>query len=327
MNIGLDIGYSATKTITGEGRRAQFPSAVGTPDEAHFSLNGNENIILEQPSRVQIGAGAILQSRFIHRREDRHWIESPEWYALAAAAWTELSTGTRVNLEVVTGLPVAFFSDKETVSARLLGRHTVQRQGRHAQTFEVTRCTVIPQPFGALLAETLDDRGRIVDRDLATGTVGIIDIGGKTTNLLSVNRLAEINQATDSVDVGAWDIVRALRDWLGTRYPGLEELRDHQVINAVVHRSVKYYGEIVDLSAIVTGTLEPMADQVIAQASQLWNGAATLDGIIVAGGGAILLGTYIQRAFRHARVADDPVFANALGFYRFCQRLSASNTA
>jgi plasmid segregation protein ParM len=323
MNIGLDIGYSAVKAVSGD-RRVTFPSAVGTPEKARFSLNGETNIILLQPDHVQVGEGAIRQSRFLHRREDRHWVESPEWYALFLATLTELSTATAADLRIVTGLPVAFYADRQVVRDRLLGEHKVQREGRHSQRFTVTDCAVIPQPFGALLAACLDDRGRIANPTLAAGAVGVIDVGGKTTNLLSVSRLTEVSPETDSVAVGAWDAVRAIRTWLADRYPGLEELRDHQVVDAIVTRQVKYYGEPVDLKAIVDETIEPLADQVVAAASQLWNGGATLDAILVTGGGGLLLGPYIVRHFRHARVVEDPVFANALGYWRLAQRRAAT---
>ena len=47
-------------------------------------------------------------------------------------------------------------------------------------------------------------------------------------------------------------------------------------------------------------------------------------GIVLAGGGALLIGPYIQAHFRHARVIDgDPVFANAEGYWKLAQRLSS----
>jgi plasmid segregation protein ParM len=322
MNVGLDVGYSAVKVISGN-RQVTFPSAVGTPDKARFSLDGNENtIVLTHPDHVQVGEGAVKQSRFLHRREDRNWTESDEWRSLFLAALTELTTANRVDLRLVTGLPVAFYADRQAVRDRLLGDHRVQRESRHAQALQVSDCRVIPQPFGALLSATLDGKGRIVDRELATGSVGVIDVGGKTTNLLSVNRLSEIGRETASVNVGAWEAVRSLREYLNVHHPGLDELRDHQVIDAVIARQVKYYGEPVDLAGAIDDVLEPLADQVLAEASQLWNGGATLDAILVGGGGAHLLGPYVCRHFRHARVVEDPVFANAVGFYRFAQRLA-----
>jgi plasmid segregation protein ParM len=220
----------------------------------------------------------------------------------------------------VTGLPVAFYGDKGKVRARVLGEHRVQRDGRKAQSLKVVDVRVIPQPFGALLAVALDDRGRIADKDLATGAVGVIDVGGKTTNLLSVNRLSEIGRETASVSIGVWDVARAVRAYLDDYCPDLE-LRDHQIIDAIIARQVKNYGESVDLGAVVDAALTPMAEQIIAEATQLWNGAAGLDAILVTGGGALLLGPPIKTHFRHARIVGDPVFANALGFWRLAQRL------
>jgi hypothetical protein len=323
MNVGLDLGYSAVKLVA-DGRRKTFASVVGTPELGRFSLDGQDKpIVLAGPERVLVGEGAMAQSRFVHRREDRAWIESAEYYHLFLAALTELTTATAVDLRLVTGLPVAFYGDKAPLRERLLGIHRVTREGCHAQTFKVIDCRVIPQPFGALLSAALDDRGRIADQGLATGSVGVIDVGGKTTNLLSVRRLAEIGRETESVSVGAWDVVRAVRSFLADRCPNLE-LRDHQVVESMVARQVRYYGELVDLGSVVDAALEPMASQVIAQATQLWNGGAGLDAILVAGGGALLLGPFLRAHFRHARVVADPVFANAEGYWKLAQRLGSS---
>jgi plasmid segregation protein ParM len=266
-----------------------------------------------------VGEEAIAQSRFVDRREDRAWIASDAYRRLILAGFTELTTATSCDLLVVTGLPVAFYADRDALRDRFLGQHRVTREGRRTQQFRVTECRVIPQPFGALLAEALNNQGKIVNQDLATGAVGVIDIGSKTTNLLSVNRLAEIGRETASVNVGAWDVARAVRSHLADHCPNLE-LRDHQIIDEIVARQVRYYGAPIDLGDMIDSTLEPMADQVIAQATQLWNGAAGLDTILVAGGSALLLGPYLGRAFPHVRVVDNPVFANALGYWRFAQR-------
>jgi len=319
MNVGLDVGYSAVKAVSGD-RRVTFPSVVGTPDKAHFSLDGNTAIVLTHPVNAMVGEEAIAQSRFLNRREDRGWVESDEWYALALASLTELTNATLADLVIVTGLPVTFYTDKTVVRDRLLGEHKVQRENRRAQSLRVSDCRVIPQPFGALLSATLDDGGRIVDQALATGAVGVIDVGGKTTNLLSVNRLSEIGRETSSVSVGAWDVVRAVKTWLADHCPDLD-LRDHQVADAIVARQVSYYGERIDIAPVVDAVITPLADQVIAEATQLWNGGAALDAILVSGGGALLLGSHIRQHFRHARAVDDPVFANALGFWRFAQYL------
>jgi len=323
MYTGIDIGYNATKAVT-ERRRATFPSVVGTPDRASFALNGNSEtaIVLVAPTHALIGEEAVNQSRFLNRREDRRWIESDEWLTLFHAALTELTSATAVDIDLVTGLPVAFYSDKVQVQERLLGEHRVQREGRRGQLLRVTNARVIPQPFGSLLAEVLDEHGQIQRPDLAHAAVGLIDIGGKTCNLLSVSRLSEIGRETASVNVGGWTLVRAVRQWLAQAYPGLDDLRDHQLAAAIQARSIRYYGEYVaDFATVVDDLAADLAGQILGEASHLWNGGATLDAIRLTGGGALLLGTHIQRHWPHAQVVAEPIYGNALGYWKLARRL------
>jgi plasmid segregation protein ParM len=165
----------------------------------------------------------------------------------------------------------------------------------------------------------LGNNGRVMNQELATGNVGVIDVGGKTTNLLSVTRLSEISRETVSIPLGAWDVVRAVKTWLAEHCPALN-LRDHQVVTAVTTKKVSYYGSPVDLTEIVDDTLAPMAEQVLSEATQLWNGAAGLNVILITGGGARLLGPRIAERFPHGVIVDSPIFGNALGYYKLSQR-------
>lgn len=322
-DAGIDIGYNGTKVKTHR-HLARFASIVGTPERSRFGVNGAaETILLTVPDDGTwlVGDEAIRQSRFAPRLEDRRWIESAEYYRLMLAAFTEAAGGS-ATLRVVTGLPVAFFEqDKERLRQRFEGKHTVQRAGRRAQTLTVETCRVIPQPFGALLGAAFDDRGRIADPALATGHVGVIDVGGKTTNLLSAHRLADIARETASVNSGAWDVVRAVREFLASECPDLD-LRDHEIVQAIRARQTNYYDDVVDLTDIVDEALAALTREVIAQASQLWNSGARLEAILVAGGGAHLVGPALQRHFRHARVVEEPVFANVTGYWKFARYLA-----
>jgi len=319
MNIGLDIGYNAVKAVT-DGRKIIFPSVIGTPEYSLIDLRENDKAIsMVFPSSALVGEEAIIHSRFIQRREDRSWIESDEYYTLFLAALTEIEAGTWASLRLVTGLPVAFYSDRNKLRDRLMGEHKAQRKGKPVQTFVVSECKVIPQPFGTLLASTLDDFGKVSEADLAKGTVGIIDIGGKSTNIFAVDRMAEISRKTASVNIGGWDIIRVIKTQILERFPELD-LRDHQIVDAVTARKLKYFGETVNLNTAIEEVVAPMADQVIAQVTQLWDRGASLDVILVTGGGALMLGDRLKQIFRHSKVVADPIFANALGFWKYAQR-------
>lgn len=324
MIIGLDIGYSHTKATNGR-NLLRFPSVVGSPERGRFALNGSDShIFVDIPGDGlrAVGEGAIRQSRFLSRREDRKWIESQQYRVLLLAALTGLTTATSPELTIITGLPVAYYDDRDSLRDRLLGDHRASREGNRAQLFRVTDCRVIPQPFGAILSMAMDQNGRIVDEALVGGQVGVIDIGGKTTNLLAVDKMAEVGIETTSVDTGAWDVVRVLRDFMARNYADRGEIRDHQIVDAIRAKGFRYFGQWIDISSAIQDALQPMAEVIVSQASQLWNGGGGLDAILISGGGAVLFGDRLTAHFRHARIVDDPVHANALGYYRFGQWLN-----
>ncbi len=322
MNIGIDIGYSHTKAVSGE-RRAYLASVTGSPEAGRFSLNGaSGDVLLLEPRHVLVGDGAVLQSRFADRAEDRGWFRRDVYADLFLAALTEVTEATAVDVVLVTGLPVAYYDDREALAERLAGEHLVHRAKRRAQRFTVRAVRVIPQPFGALLAVALNERGMVVDAELASGTVGVIDVGGKTTNLLSVRRMAEIGRETASVPAGLWDVARAVGRYLDDAAPGLH-LRDHEIMAAVQARRVTYFDQVLDLGEVVEDALARLGAQVIDQATQLWNGGGRLQAILVAGGGAHLLGERVRGHFRHARISADPVYANACGYWKLAQRVAS----
>ncbi len=326
MIAGIDIGYSHTKVAT-QGLGKRFPSICGNVERARFSLNGRDAgvMVLDIPGdgKWVVGEGAMRVSRFRPRHEDRNWIDSEAYLRYYLAALTELTTGTYAEVQVVTGLPVTYYEDRDKLVERLIGDFRVQREGRNWQKFRVHQVAVIPQPFGTLLREVLDDRGRIVNNELATGHIGVIDIGGKTTGYLSVDNLAEVPPETGSIDVGCWEALTLIRDTLNAKYPGLE-LEDYEVSSIVSNgATVRYYGETHDVSEVVADALSPLAERILAQATTLWNSGARFDAILVTGGGAALVGAAICERFPHARIVKDSAFANAQGYYRFAQRTYA----
>lgn len=322
MRIGLDIGYSSTKWLRGMGRGI-FPSVVGNLQEARFTVDrgvpSKSIVLFDGDGQWLVGDAAVLQSSLVARREDRAWIESAEYRRLWQAALSEVTAGSRVDLQIVTGLPVTYFSDRDVLRTRFLGELRVARQGRGTQRLTVRDLIVMPQPFGSLLGVCLDKNGRIVNRSIAEGRVGIMDVGGKTTGFLSVDKLQEIRRETHSIDVGCWQALRLIGEGIDRQWPGLG-LRDHEIAEAVRVGSVLYFGEAQDIGGIIEEAVAPLAAQVLATATQRWNGGARLDAVLVTGGGAHLVGVEIKKAFRHAQVLVDPVFANVTGFYRFAQR-------
>lgn len=324
MLISLDVGYSHTKAAI-DGKRVIFPSVVGEAHEVHFDpnlVNSDRYLDVEMAAgRWLVGETAMMQSGLGTRRQDRGWIESPEYLALALAAMTELTEATRVSVDLVTGLPIAYYADADALAHIFLGEHVVKRVGgRGVQRFQVERVTVLPQGFAAVLSVALDESGRVLRGPVAEGTIGLVDVGGHTVNLATFQALREIPRKTASVEAGTWIPLETMRRSINATYPGLE-LDGHEVSQAAIAGAVGYYGKAQDVAAIVQDALAPFARKVLGVCTELWGSAARLDAVLVAGGGAKIVAPVLRATFPHLQVVDDPQWANVRGYLRFGRRL------
>ena len=129
----------------------------------------------------------------------------------------------------------------------------------------------------------------------------------KQYNLLIGERTAEIIKTT-----------------IGNAYPDMDQLESVEVkgrdlvsgipkILAIDSEEIR-----VAISEQIDAIVETVKDALEQTPPEL--AADIVDtGIIMTGGGALLLGDRLKAHFPHARVVDDPVWANALGFWRFAQ--------
>jgi len=324
MDIGYDGGFYATKAVCGD-KRVTFPSFVTRPAESLFSLNGHTTMIVaSEHGRYLVGQEAVKKGVTGARKETAAWIQSPEYLALLFGALSELTEATQATINLVTGLPLADYQrDRAALRDRLLGVHQFVREGRRGQSLKVESVRVVPQAWGAVLALLIDDRGRIVRPELAKSKVAVLDVGGHTVNYLSVDGLSDIPSETQGTERGAWNVVRAVRDYLDVSHPGLNRMQDHAVMQAIVEGYTFDAGERVDLRPIVKPIIDDIGQEIVDTAAQYWGpGAATFRQVVVCGGGAYLWGEHVKRAFRQAAVLPEPEYANARGFHNFAANLS-----
>jgi len=322
MLAAIDVGYSHTKGAT-DGRREIFPSVLGEVQQAHLDLDlaeRNDYIQIEtERGAWLVGDAALEQSGAKTRRQDRRWIETPEYEALLLAAISQLTSATGVTIELVTGLPVSYFADRGKLTEELKGTHMVKVAGRRRQRLDIAHVVILPQGLAAVLSEALDERGKIRPGPVAEGAAGLIDVGGHTINVATFQELREIARQTTSIDAGAWGPLTEIGKRINAAFPG-QELRGHEVAEAVRSGTIRHYGETRDVSGIAEDVLRPFARQILAEATQVWGSAARLDVLLVAGGGAGLVGPALAAEFPHVRVLDNPQWSNVEGYLRFGRR-------
>jgi plasmid segregation protein ParM len=330
MYCGYDAGFHSVKLV-GNGHAVNFESFAARPASSMLDLSDNGKLIVES-ERIEgawmVGQHAVKMATRGHRQEVAQWINTPEYLALFYAALGQLSDASRFSVDLVTGLPILDFErDRERLRDLLLGDHRFSFQSRSNQFATVQSVRVVPQGWGGVLAMLFDARGKVQDADIATQKVGVIDVGGRTCNYLAVAGLSDLPSQNKGTDRGAWHVVRAVKAWLDTHYPGLSSLQDHEVMRAIIAGEIYHKGQRVDLAPVVCPIVSDIASEIVNTASQYWGqGAPTFRRVFNIGGGAYLFGPPILAAFGQATVPERPEFTNAQGYHNFGAYLSKNGS-
>jgi plasmid segregation protein ParM len=322
MILSIDIGYGYTKGVGPDNLHFSFPSVIGTAEDIRFAADlirgGEEKVIKYKDWRFFYGEQAVLQSRIQSTIFDRSRVHDNTYKMLFVAALVEL-TKFKPNvkrLQVVTGLPVDFFGDRPEVVKSFEGAYRVTAD----RTIQVTVDSVFvaPQPFGSLFRELLNETGKIANKDVERGRVGIIDVGTFTTDFVVADELRYVQRLSGSARIGWSKVINQVQQALGDLYA--LELMPHEVDRAVQAQEVRVRGEPVSLEDLVQPAVTDIQTAIIARARDLWGAATNLDVILVSGGGGPYLYDAIQDIYPHALLLDNAFWANVEGLYRFGQR-------
>lgn len=326
MYLGFDGGFYAIKGIgsSAHGRllRCTFPSLVSKNTSAIFSLNGEDNMIIEfNDHKFLVGSGAVKRGTEVIRKESASWINTPEWLAMFYATLALLTDASHAKVTLTTGLPLSDFSrQKRLVHKILLGEHTFKRSGQSAQCITVSDCFVVPQAWGAILSNLIDKSGEIGNADLASERVAVIDIGGHNVNYLSVDGLTNVDNETHATERGAWVVMRSVRGWLNANAPELNRLSDHRIMEGIIKGSLGYAGSEILLHKATRPIIDDITTEILDTSAQRWgNGAKVFKYVFIIGGGAHLFGPGIKQAIPHAVICDLPEYTNADGYWRYSQ--------
>lgn len=328
MVIGLDIGYGFTK-VTDGAREICFASVVGKAERIRYRSDlaredgaGSGMVLITEEGECFVGELALLQSRLRWTLLDRSRVGERSARLLAIAALCAVTDPDgEAKLDLVTGLPVSWYGDKEVLTSALQGRHVVRyRIGEKERIarLDVGRVLVVPQPFGSLFSRIIDDEGVLVDEELAGGRVGVIDIGTYTTDYILVDRLRYVERGSGSIPSGLSQAYRLLAQAIEDRW-GLT-LALHEVDRVVRDGAVRVFGMQEPIADLTKPIFSALAEEVLAEAISLWGDGRDLDAVLVTGGGAAVIGDRVARRFPHAQLLGDPAMANVRGFWRYGQR-------
>ena len=319
--VSLDLGFGYTKARSAV-RRVAFPSVVGEGRQLLETLGAGDpldSIIVEVgPRRYFVGALALRQSglRYFSLAEQRARDETSRIIALAA-----LGLVADGPCRVVSGLPVAWFFGQRGEFARFLeGEHTVRvgvgRGAVREKRVSVEAVKLVPQPLGSYLLRLYAEDSR-PDARFASETVGVVDIGFQTLDLLVVSRLEVIQPLSASTKSGVVQAYRWLGDALRERFGLVREL--YEIDDVARQGYVMQGGRRHSIDDLLDTARDYLGQLIRADIATHWAGAG-LDRVLVTGGGAYHVGDRLSLPGPVIEVLDNPAEANVEGYARLGRR-------
>ena len=306
MIAGLDIGTNLTKATSDGEKVIVFPSLVVYGEEKDWSLKGESR-------RVYIGEDAMIVSQTMENAEVLRPIHEgrvmhQSYIEIAKYALNLLGENAKV---IATGLPVKS-SKKE--------REEVLNSLKKSLNCEVV---LLPQPVGSLIY-----MGK---------TTGVcVDIGFGTTDVVVLFDMEYLKG--DTMLVGVDDIYSNLELYIRNEY-GIsitpEEMAKLLLENKEVGRIRGSKKIVVRRDDIIQGYEEIVrgwVDRVASRVKMLLEGLSTsiVENLIISGGGSLLPMVYelFQKEFEdigNINRPDDPITANAKGFYKLAKILKGKD--
>jgi len=232
---------------------------------------------------------------------------------LCGAGTTNRSDPAQVDLAV--GLPLAWYkSQKNALKQRLESLSaTVSVDDSQPRYISIGRVTVFPQGAGVVLFDG--------SRFPKTGWVGIIDVGGYTTDFMLMEMVngqpVPDMDFCGSVEAGAQLLDRAVvaefQKQVGEPLP--PEMVPSVLDKVLAGQPIKYFGKEIRLSAEVTRAKRETASLIAQKVLSVWaNRAGHVEMTLLAGGGALLFRDEFMGLLPCPVMSNDPVYANALGY-------------
>lgn len=314
--IAIDHGNGYLKASDGRARLL-FPSVVGPAITIAF----RSKLADQHPEDVVVYSRG--RSWFVGELAERHspnpvpargQDRDPELLRiLTLGALHRLGVPAGERLRLIGGLPISWYHPAAigALKAALAGRHECGVNGL-ALDWEVVGSEWYPQPFGALAYEVLRPGG---DGSIASRPVGVIDIGYGTTNLARFDALEYLPAASTSIDAGVAAACELLAREVAERYR--LDLGPREAQAALRTRVIEVAGHPKPVGELCDRALAVVEDAIAAAVTRLWGNTRQLYRIMLAGGGAHLLGERLLARYPHAQAVPEPQFANVVGFWLY----------
>jgi plasmid segregation protein ParM len=328
ISVGMDIGHSAPKlvwaTSTNPAKHYQdlfltvVCPAIPLSDEGTRRRAARETVNLNGRDYFY-GETAVKQGRAqSYSGQDKDWIFTDTHDVLVIGAFRRVAEAVETTIgyvpnhyELIVGLPQAWY---DTQRRELKSRVTqlVEPMLRSGQTVNVRAQS---QPNGPLQEMIFLPDGRVNPaHDFDNERWGVIEVGQGTSDFILTDGPDFIEAASGSC-VGFAAVYERMTAILQSKNLPSDL---GSVDRAIRNGALTAYGKQIDLTSELRESSEQLLYVVRDEAQRRFGEAtSSLNGVIVAGGGAQLLFPGLREVFPHAVMSPAPRFSVSEGFCRY----------
>lgn len=330
--IAIDLGNGTTSYIAGNGKSGSFPSLVAD----HKDTSGLGLGVAKEVFRLKDGSSFLVGENCRDeatepRSTDSSFYSSPQIRILFLKVLSECDIKNPI---IVTGLPTEFHN-KECKEFEENLRRWAKGEGYATQLIKV-----VPQWAGPWFDDQLEnEKGERIPLDLVLkGKWGIIDIGHGTTDIGQFNN-GRVSEARYGESKGVSDIHRAIFTQLKSQPETLvaegkrqsvipkDFTLDNQTTLQTIDEWLRdgyipWRGQQLDMKPISEKARNEFARDVLPRCiEKVWGSTDFLTGMILAGGGATVLGMDIFKQYIRCAIykAATPELSIVRGFFRYAK--------
>ncbi len=326
--VSIDLGYRYVKGVNSRREKIILPSFVSTGHRRQFNdlfgqsksgihLDHLHVVLHESGEEKQFFVGELAcksRNPIIPFAENkiRHFATR----AMVSTATGLLTHGNEGRLHITSGLPLMQFQQlKNEMYHYLKGLdltvELVHLDGaKSIRRVKFDRVTLFPQGAGAVFYVTTAQRNFLDRKNIR---VGLVDIGGKTTEALMF-QVAEgvevVSEYCDTFDLGTSMVEDRVREVFYEKTG--RRLDDKELHESIQQRVIYFRGKEYSLQQMLEEAREELALNIQEELNRLWGKAQDFVYLILwAGGGAADLYPHLRT--QNSLLVKDPQFANAMG--------------
>ncbi len=227
------------------------------------------------------------------------------------------------KVELLTALPVDEFYQGTSVNAERIGRKKANLLKRvtavdsDIEMAEIVEVKVGCQAIAAFFDYVYTDKMKLIEE--IPESAAVIDIGGSTTDIAVILEGKVIDFAkSGAARIGVLDIHTMVKNRIEKKVNADSAISFSikQIDTACRTKSIMLYGQKVDITQEVDDVAADVSAEILREINRKIGSGATLDQIILVGGGSAFLKDHLK-GWPHAFLAKDSELSNARGLLKF----------